>query len=553
MIFLAAQLAAAVALLLWSINVIRTGVERAFMPELKRWLRALSGSPISAASGGIVSAMVVQSATAVALIGAGFAVSGMLAVPAALALILGADLGSALMAQVLFLPVQAAVPFALLAGILTFFRARQRKTKQVGRILIGFALVLMSLQMIRMATTPIGESEIVQSIAAYLHGDLVSAFVIAAILAWVMHSSLAAVLTFASFAATGLVSPAVAMALVIGANLGGAVIPLVLLSGAERPARIVAIGNLAARGGVTLAFLAALVLGAFQPAIGLVPAGQLAILTHILLNFVMLLVALPCVSMLIRLGEALVPSRSDTTTDTVSALDTTTLDHAPLALACAQRELLSMAETVQTILVPVMKQFRSWNPDMARQIDLCEDKIDQMHFETKIYISHLRERDLTEADQKKTLEIVATANSLEEAGDRIAVNLAALARNMHDSALSFSDEGLQDLEHFHDQVVTNGQLALQVLTTGDAEAARQLVAEKDRIRVEELRLQERHLKRLQLGKTASIETTNIHQDVLRLLKQVNAALSYVAYPIAEETGDLLGSRLAHRRRVGGLA
>ncbi|WP_299767884.1 Na/Pi cotransporter family protein [uncultured Tateyamaria sp.] len=553
MIFLAAQLAAAVALLLWSVNLIRTGVERAFMPELKRWLRALSGSPISAASGGIVSAMVVQSATAVALIGAGFAVSGMLAVPAALALILGADLGSALMAQVLFLPVQAAVPFALLAGILTFFRARQRKTKQVGRILIGFALVLMSLQMIRMATTPIGESEIVQLIAAYLHGDLVSAFVIAAILAWVMHSSLAAVLTFASFAATGLVSPAVAAALVIGANLGGAVIPLVLLSGAERPARIVAIGNLAARGGVTLAFLAALVLGAFQPAIGFVPAGQLAILTHILLNFVMLLVALPCVSMLIRLGEALVPSRSHTTADTVSALDTTTLDHAPLALACAQRELLSMAETVQTILVPVMKQFRSWNPDMARQIDLCEDKIDQMHFETKIYISHLRERDLTEAEQKKTLEIVATANSLEEAGDRIAVNLAALARNMRDSALSFSDEGLQDLEHFHDQVVTNGQLALQVLTTGDAEAARQLVAEKDRIRVEELRLQERHLKRLQLGKTASIETTNIHQDVLRLLKQVNAALSYVAYPIAEETGDLLGSRLAHRRRVGGLA
>ncbi|WP_299699984.1 Na/Pi cotransporter family protein [uncultured Tateyamaria sp.] len=553
MIFLAAQLAAAVALLLWSINLIRTGVERAFMPELKRWLRTLSGSPISAVSGGIVSAMVVQSATAVALIGAGFAVSGMLAVPAALALILGADLGSALMAQVLFLPVQAAVPFALLAGILTFFRARQRKTKQVGRILIGFGLVLMSLQMIRMATTPIGESEIVQSIAAYLHGDLVSAFVIAAILAWVMHSSLAAVLTFASFAATGLVSPAVAAALVIGANLGGAVIPLVLLSGAERPARIVAIGNLAARGGATLAFLAALVLGAFQPLIELVPAGQLAILTHILLNFIMLLLALPCVSMLTRLGEALVPSRSDTTADTVSALDNTTLDHAPLALACAQRELLSMAETVQTILVPVMKQFRSWNPDMARQVDLCEDKIDQMHFETKIYISHLRERDLTEAEQKKTLEIVATANSLEEAGDRIAVNLAALARNMHDSALFFSDEGLQDLEHFHDQVVTNGQLALQVLTTGDAEAARQLVAEKDRIRVEELRLQERHLKRLQLGKTASIETTNIHQDVLRLLKQVNAALSYVAYPIAEETGDLLGSRLAHRRRVGGLA
>ena len=156
-------------------------------------------------------------------------------------------------------------------------------------------------------------------------------------------------------------------------------------------------------------------------------------------------------------------------------------------------------------------------------------------------------------DEKKTLEIVATANSLEEAADRIAVNLVALAEKMRDGALAFSDEGTRDLEHFHDQVVTNGQLALQVLTTGDAEAARHLVAEKDRIRVEEQRLQERHLKRLQQGGTASIETTNVHQEVLRLLKQVNAALSYVAYPIAEETGDLLGSRLAPHNHAERLA
>ena len=136
------------------------------------------------------------------------------------------------------------------------------------------------------------------------------------------------------------------------------------------------------------------------------------------------------------------------------------------------------------------------------------------------------------------------ANSLEEAGDRIAVNLVALGQKMHDGALVFSEQGLAELVDFHDQVVSNGQLALRVLTTGDVEAARQLVAEKDRIRIEEQRLQERHLKRLQKGATASLETTNIHQETLRLLKQINAALTYVAYPIAEETGDLLESRLA---------
>ena len=197
---------------------------------------------------------------------------------------------------------------------------------------------------------------------------------------------------------------------------------------------------------------------------GVLPAGQQAIALHVALNATALLVALPLVTVLVRMAEALVPEHSESVGDTVTALDESALDHTPLALACAQRELLRMAETVQAILVPVASLFREWTSETERMIDLREDKVDQMHFETKIYISKLRERDLSEAEDKRALEVVAMANNLEEAGDRIAVNLAALARKMHDDALAFSDEGMVDLEQFHDQVVTNGQLALRVLT-----------------------------------------------------------------------------------------
>ncbi len=189
MIVLAAQLAAAVALLLWSTRLIRTGVERAFMPELKSGLKRLSGNAVSAATGGSFAAMVMQSATAVALISAGFAVSGMLAPHTALALVLGAELGSALMTRVLILPVDAALPFVLLIGVITFFKAQSRKTKQVGRIIIGLALVFISLGMIHEATAPIGDNPIIQSIAAYFRDDLVSAYALGAVLTWAMHSS----------------------------------------------------------------------------------------------------------------------------------------------------------------------------------------------------------------------------------------------------------------------------------------------------------------------------------------------------------------------------
>lgn len=519
------------------------------MPQLKRHLRGLSDRRHTAAAGGMLAAMILQSSAAVALIGAGFSVSGLLGATAALALVLGADLGSALMAQVLFLPVAALVPFALIAGILAVFKSGGGKGKQVGRILIGFALVLVSLDMIRAATAPIGGNEIVQLVAAHFQSDPVSAYVIGALLAWVMHSSLAAVLTFATFAASGVIGGPVAAALVIGANLGGAFVPLTLLWSSDRPARLIAVGNLLARGSVTCVFLGLLIWGALPLAALGSAAGQQAISLHILLNASVLLLALPLAGGLVAVAERLVPRTRSVDTDTPSALDPAALDHTPLALACAQRELLRMAETVQAVLTPVMQLFHGWDEETARVIRLREDHVDRMHFKTKIYVSKLREGGLSAAEEKKTLEIIAIANNLEEAADRVAVNLVALARKMRDGAMTFSDAGLADLADFHDQVVTNGQLALRVLTTGDADAARQLVAEKDRIRIEEQRLQERHLKRLQSGSTASIETTNIHQEALRLMKQINAAMSYVAYPIAEETGDLLGSRLSRTQGV----
>ena len=169
-----------------------------------------------------------------------------------------------------------------------------------------------------------------------------------------------------------------------------------------------------------------------------------------------------------------------------------------------------------------------------------------MHYEVKLYVSRLRAANLSEAQARKCLEVVTVANGLEEAADRIAVNLLAGAAKMDRNAISFSQDGLADLEGFHDLVVANAQLALGVLTTGNPDDARQLVTQKDEIRRIEQQLQERHLQRLQDRRSDSVASTNMHQEVLRLLKQVNASFSYVAYPIIEEAGELLDSRLSRR-------
>ena len=203
-----------------------------------------------------------------------------------------------------------------------------------------------------------------------------------------------------------------------------------------------------------------------------------------------------------------------------------------------------MGEHVHAMLSPALGQFKTWDADVLRRIRESEDEIDRMHFEVKLYVARLQEGILTREQARRAMDIATIANNLEDAGDQVAVNLSEMARKMHDEGLSFSEDGWRELCDFHDQVLSNVQLGLNVLMTGDADAAVQLVEEKDRAREAEQRMQAHHLERLRLGNPASIETSNQHQETIRALKHINTAFAYVAYPIAEEAGAMLSSRLA---------
>ncbi|MCK4713129.1 MAG: Na/Pi cotransporter family protein, partial [Marinosulfonomonas sp.] len=182
------NLAGAAALLLWSVRIIRTGVQRAFKTELRTWLRRSSGNPPLAAGTGALAAILLQSSTAVALLVTNFATKGTLTVAVGLAIFLGADLGSAIVTQILLVRATWLVPLLLLVGVVLFLKGEQSKTRQTGRILIGLALVLVSLDMIRAATDPIRDSAAIAPFANYLANDVFSAFVVGALLAWAMHS-----------------------------------------------------------------------------------------------------------------------------------------------------------------------------------------------------------------------------------------------------------------------------------------------------------------------------------------------------------------------------
>ena len=536
----------AAALLIWAVRLVRTGIERAFSVQLRLWLRRSADNRILAVATGAVSAMLLQSSTAVAILVSNFVAGGSIAALVGLAILLGADVGSALVAQILLVRQTFLVPLLLLIGVGLFLRGKQRRIRQAGRILVGLALVFVSLDMIRSATAPLVENEDAAFAMAYLSSDLLTAFVIGAGFAWIVHSSVAAVLLFVTLVAQGVLPQPAAVAMVLGANLGGSLIAYVLTLSAPIEARRMIVANLVLRGGgagFVLCIVA--VFGIPLTWLGASDASQVINL-HLLFNVGLVLLTLPFVKPVIRLAEAAMKPRSTDQSAGIgatSALDPATLASPDRALVCATREIMRMSELVESLLRSAINLYVKWDDTTANAVVAREQQIRDIHLETKLFLAKLNSGSLDQRASRSAMELSSLAANVEAAANIIARNMVGLAKRLDMGSLQFSKDGWEEIADFHDRVLANTQLAIHVMMTQNPGEARELIAEKDDIRGVEQDLQRRHLGRLRDGLEESIATSNIHQETLRALKQINTSFSTVAQPILNESGDLLDSRL----------
>ena len=542
------HLAGAIALLLWAVRMVRTGVERSQEPLLRRVLRQSGGGRIRAAGIGALIATVLQSSTAVAVLAAGFAATGTLSLATGLALMLGADLGSALVVQILSIDLHWLTPVLLLVGAALFFKGTTRELKQAGRIVIGIALILVSLGMVGEATAPLREAAFLPTVVSYLSGDIVTAFLIGAAFTWLVHSSVASVLLIATFAAQGLVPLELGVSLLCGANLGGGLIAVGLTRTSAVEARRIAWGNLTFRGLGAIVALAVFTL--LDPPATLLgdSAARQVVNFHLAFNIALLVLCLPLTGLVAKLIERLVKPKPtpgellNPLAEATSCLDQAVIGTPALALASATRELLRMAEIIERMLQPLKELYETGDPEKIKQARTLEKAVDQAQSEIKLYLAKI---DYTgDAEAQRGHELSNFAINLEYVGDAISKTLLKLAETRRDQKLSFSPEGWRELNELHHRVMANMQLALNVLVSKDRESARQLLMEKAAVSEAERASYGHHLTRLRSGTAQSVETSNIHLETVRALKTINSLFASVAYPILQQSGDLLDSRLA---------
>jgi phosphate:Na+ symporter len=540
------NLAGAVFLLLYSTRMVRTGVERALGANLRNVFMATRRSTVPNAFAGMMSAAMLQSSTAVMLLVSGFTAAGVMGVTGALAMVLGADLGTAIAVTFLSLDLKWLIPLLLVSGGVLFLKFEARVAKQAGRIMFGIAFILISLRMIGEATAPLRESAGLMAVVDYLAGDPLTAFIGGAAITFAFHSSVAAVLMFATFCAQGVLPLEAGLPLVLGANAGGGLIGLWLTRNLHIKARRVALGNLVIRLSGALAVV--LLIAKFTLPVevpGATPARQL-VNFHLLFNAALVILWLPLVVPLATLTKRLMPDREAAAaalSRRVPALDRNVLGTPGLALASATRELLRMGEQVEAMLAPVMTYFVPASEVPSDKIAEIEQQVDTAQNDIKLYLAEMNQGELSPEQAGRSMELASVAIGMERIGDIITKDLMRLASDTRKRKLAFSPEGWNELNAIHARVLANMQLAMNVLVSEDVDSAAQLVREKETIRRMEQDSHDRHLARLARSSPESIATSNIHLDVLRALKEINSRLVYIAYPLLKRHGMLRESRL----------
>jgi len=531
------HLLSAVALLVWGTHIVRTGVMRVFGARLRTVLsRSVEKKPLAFCAGIGVTALV-QSSNATTMLVTSFVAQDLVALAPALVIVLGADVGTALMARILTFDLSWLSPLLIFIGVIFFLGRKQTRAGQLGRVGIGLGLILLALELIVQAVTPITQASGVQVIFASLTGDLLLDALIGAVFAIITYSSLAAVLLTATLTAAGVIAFPVALCLVIGANLGSGLLAVLNNSAANAAARRVAMGSLLFKLVGSLAILPFIhILAEMMDRLPL-KESELVIYFHVFYNLIRCLVMVPFAEPMAAFCKRIIRDEPEMDARLKPRhLDTSALDTPALALANAARETLRMGDAMELMLVN-LKEVMHGEPRQEKELRKTADDINVLYTAIKLYLARMPKDELAEEESRRWAEIIEMSLNLEQASDIVERMGSEIADKSLSARRAFSLAGINELDGLLDQLLSNLQLAMSVFFSGDVPSARRLRRNKHRFRILTRRYSHAHVDRLHQQNVQSIETSSLHLGLLGDMKRLNSLFCAVAYSVMAQPDE----------------
>jgi phosphate:Na+ symporter len=523
------------ALLLYGIRLSGEAFQRALGGRLRSLLTGLSRSRFLAVVSGAAVTAVIQSSAATTLMLIGFVSAGLMTFRQTLGVILGADIGTTFTVQLIAFRITDYSPLLVGLGFTITFLSRRRVPKDLGQALLGLGLLFLGLKLIldnaaALKSTPLA-IDLLQGVAQSPAMGVLAGAVFSAVI-----TSSAATLGLAiAFAHQGLLTLDGAMAIVLGANIGTCATALTASVGATAEAKRVAVAHIAFKLlGAALVFP---LIGPFTAVVASTaadPARQIAN-AHTFFNVGISLLFLPFTPIAARAIEALVPDdpQGDSPFRT-RYLDERSLDQPALALGQATREALRMADVVQGMFRDVPVVFASINHELLEDVERRDDQVDFLEREIKLFLARLGRDAMGPDFGRKEIGLISVIGNLENIGDIIDKNLMELGRKKLYQGRRFSEAGWAEIQEFHGMVAKNLERAIAAFAASDRGLAQEVLDQRPVMRQRERDLRASHLERLRSGLAESIETSEIHLDILTNLKRISSHVSALAISILEE-------------------
>jgi phosphate:Na+ symporter len=539
------NLLAAIALLVWGTHLVRTGILKVFGANLRNVLAHSISNRYTAALSGLGVTALVQSSTATALIVSSFVGQGLVALPLALAVMLGADIGTSLMAVLFSFDLSWLSPLFIFVGVVLFISRQDSNTGRFGRVLIGLGLMLLALRLVAASTAVLTEAPAVQAILGSLGSDLLLEITVGALLAVVAYSSLAIVLLTATLAASGVIPLDVALGLVLGANLGSGMLAVLTTNRAAVEVRQVPLGNLVFKmlGVLIVMPFIGLWLRYAAPHIG--DPAQVVVLFHLAFNLLAAVLFIGITQVVASWVEKLLPTpvKKSHSNGRPHHLDVSALATPSLAISCAAREALHQADVVETMLRGVLEVIKHNDLKLAQDLRKLDDTVDSLYSSIKYYLTKISREALAEEESRRWTDIISFTINMEQVGDIIERVLIDIEDKKIKPGRNFSDAGMAEIIELHERLIENLRLGMSVFLNGSVRDAQKLLEEKARFRDLERAYASSHLSRLSANTVQSFETSSLHIDLISELKSINSHICSIAYPILDSAGALAPNRL----------
>ena len=524
-----------VALMLYGIRQAGEALQRAAGGRLRTLLTGLTRNRLTAVAAGAAVTAIIQSSSATTVMLIGFVAAGLMTFPQTLGIILGADIGTTFTVQLIAFRVTDYAPLLVGIGFVLVFVGRRRAVKDVGQAILGFGLLFLGLRLILDGVAPIRQNELTLEVLRALAANPLTGVLVGAGLSAALASSAATIGVAIALASAGLLALPGAVAIVLGANVGTCATALAASLGANADAKRVAVAHIVFKLlGVVVIFP---FLGPFTDWVAATasdPGRQIAN-AHTLFNVGVSLVFLPWVPWAARAIEALVPATHEADNPfRTRYLDTRSLDQPSLALGQATREALRAADLVQAMLRDTIRVFRDNDRDLLEDVERRDDQVDFLEREIKLFLARLHRETMAPDLARKEIALISLIGNLENVGDIIDKNLMELARKKVALGRHFSEAGWAELSEFHALVSKKLESAIAAFAANDRGLAQEVLDRRALIRQRERELRESHLGRLRAGRADTLETSDIHLDVLSNLKRISSHVTAIAVSILEE-------------------